>query len=165
MLDVLRQVERELPTMLKKEQEGDWNSVYVDYHEPFVERLWRPWKEYRIYLHRIFPCETSKALFHRHPWPSAMRVLEGKYEMGVGYTKGSEPPRVAAKLILPRFSEYEMTEPHAWHYVRPLAEASVSLMVTGTPWQVSAPKSSKKLGPLTWEQSQRIFKACRLVYR
>ena len=72
MLDVLTQVERALPALLQ--DESVWQSLYVDYHPPMVERLWTRWGEYRVFLHRIHPCERGQALFHPHPWPSAMRV-------------------------------------------------------------------------------------------
>lgn len=95
MLDVLAQLEQDLPEMLK--DESIWRSLYVDYHPPTVERLWTPWREYRAFLHRIHPCDRQQALFHPHPWPSAMRVLEGAYEMAVGFGAGMAEPPVAAK--------------------------------------------------------------------
>ena len=73
VLDTLAAVERGLPALLR--DEGAWKSLLVDYHPPTVERLWRPWGAGRVYLHRIHPCARAEALFHPHPWPSAMRVL------------------------------------------------------------------------------------------
>ena len=86
MLDVLEAVEQKLPELLR--DEAGWNSLFIDYHPPTVERLWRTWGEYRVSLHRIHPCERGTALFHPHPWPSAMRILSGEYEMAVGYGSG-----------------------------------------------------------------------------
>ena len=40
VLDTLEAVERELPALLR--DEGAWKSLFVDYHPPTVERLWRP---------------------------------------------------------------------------------------------------------------------------
>src|SRR5262245_32103375 len=97
MLDVLEAFEKELPRLLA--DEGAWQSLYVDSHPPVVERLWRPWRAGRAYLHRIHPCGPGEALFHPHPWPSAMRVLEGEYEMAIGYGSGVVPPPVAALLV------------------------------------------------------------------
>ncbi len=94
MLDVLFHVEKALPQLLQ--DESAWNSVLVDYHPPTVERLWTAWQGYRVYLHRIHPCEHEQALFHPHPWPSAMRVLDGEYEMAVGFGAGTQTPPVAA---------------------------------------------------------------------
>jgi hypothetical protein len=68
MLNILSALEMEMPVLLK--DDSDWKSVYVDYHPPIVERLWRNWREFRIYLHRIHPCLPGQALFHAHPWPT-----------------------------------------------------------------------------------------------
>jgi len=79
MLNVLQEVEKELLALLDK---TDWNSVNIDYETPHVERLWIPYGDYRVSLHRIHQCE--KSLMHPHPWPQAVRVISGCYEMGVG---------------------------------------------------------------------------------
>src|SRR5206468_11967261 len=129
MLDILARVEETLPALLQ--DGGCWQSLYVDYHPPMVERLWTRWGEYRVFLHRIFPCGPGEALFHPHPWPSAMRVLAGEYEMAVGYGPGEAPPPVAALILARGDFRYQMTEPDAWHYVRPLGAPTLSVMVTG----------------------------------
>ena len=162
MLDVLEQVERELPALLA---DGDsWAGLLIDYHPPTVERLWRRWAEYRISLHRIHPCAAGEALFHPHPWPSAMRILEGEYEMAVGYGKGETTPPVAALMIAAGDFRYEMTDPDAWHYVRPLGAATLSVMVTGKPWDRPAPRSGKPLVPLTEAQRAELFRLFRGYY-
>jgi hypothetical protein len=162
MLNVLSAVENELPQLLQ--DEAGWNSLFIDYHPPFVERLWRPWQEYRIQLHRIYPCGREAALFHPHPWPSDMRVLSGEYEMAVGYGQGETPPPIACRLIASADFRYEMTEPAAWHYVRPLNAPTLSLMVTGKPWNPAAPKSHPELRALRPEQKATIFQFFRSRY-
>jgi len=143
---------------------SQWQSVYVDYHPPFVERLWRQYGDNRIYLHRIHPCRPEEALFHPHPWPSAMRVCDGSYEMAVGYSSETEAPPVVAKETLVGGFAYEMTDENAWHSVRPLGRPSMSLMVTGKPWSRSSPKSGKSLLPFTEKQSKRLFAFFREYY-
>ncbi len=162
MLDILHRVENQLPEMLQ--EEADWNSLFIDYHPPVVERLWRQWFEFRIYLHRIHPCEPGEALFHPHPWPSAMHVLDGAYEMAIGYGTGEKEPPIAARIILRAGAEYEMTDPHSWHYVRPLDHPSMSLMIAGKPWDPSLPKSGKVLDPLAANQKEEILKFFRAHY-
>ena len=162
MLDILATVESELPELLQ--DESAWSSIYIDYHPPTVERLWRNWNGYRIYLHRIHPCGAGEALFHPHPWPSAMRILEGEYEMAVGYGKGETVPPVAALMIAAGDFRYEMTDPDAWHYVRPLERPSMSLMVTGKPWDRPAPRSSKPLAPLAAETCHELLRLFREHY-
>jgi hypothetical protein len=162
MLDLLRAVESALPVLLR--DEAYWKSVYIDYHPPTVERLWLPWRDYRVCLHRIHPCAPGEALFHPHPWPSAMRILYGEYEMAVGYGKGESPPPIAALMIAAGEFRYEMTDPDAWHYVRPLRDPTLSLMITGKPWARSAPTPSKILQPLRPEQCAGIFAFFRERY-
>lgn len=162
MLDILRRVEEVLPELLL--DEAGWETLFVDYHPPYVERLWRPWFGYRVYLHRIHPCSVAEALFHPHPWPSAMRIVSGTYEMAVGFGEGEKVPPTAARIILSTGSEYEMTHPDGWHYVRPLGRPALSLMVTGTPWDRSSPKSEKALSPLTTAKRDEILKFFREYY-
>ncbi len=163
MLEMLHAVEAELPMLLRRD--SAWHSLFVDYHKPYVERLWRPWQEGRIYLHRILPCTMEESLFHPHPWPSAMRVLEGSYEMTLGSGSGSEPPPVAARLILPARSEYEMADIDGWHAVRPIHAATMSLMVTGEPWERWSPRSDKPLSPLSEAARTRILQFFQDHYR
>jgi len=44
MLDVLFQVEQAFPRLLN--DESAWQSLFVDYHPPTVERLWTAWQGY-----------------------------------------------------------------------------------------------------------------------
>jgi len=162
MLDVLSRVEQALPALLRNESR--WQSLYVDYHPPTVERLWMAWGEYRVNLHRIYPCEREQALFHPHPWPSAMHILAGEYEMAVGHGTGLELPPIAALIIARQDFRYEMTHPDSWHYVRPLGQPTLSVMVTGLPWVREAPKVGKPLRPLSAEQKAELFQVFRLLY-
>jgi hypothetical protein len=152
-----------------------WNTLDVNYEPPHVERLWRYFHGGRLMLHRIHPCE--KALYHPHPWPSAMRVIHGSYEMAIGYHVGMpgenqhhpgqhpEPPSYAALLTLTKGSTYEMIRPGAWHYVRPLDSTSFSVMVTGPKWpRVWSPKADHKLNPLDDQTKANILEAFRAFY-
>lgn len=163
MLDKLSEVEKMLPELLKNEQQ--WSGLFIDYHPPFVERLWLQWDNHRISLHCIHPCAKEEALFHPHPWPSAMKIVRGNYEMAVGYGLGNTPPPVAALIILPMGSSYEMTDPNAWHYVRPLTGESYTLMITGKPWARESPQPNKTLRPLSKEQRRKIFDLFKFFYR
>ena len=69
MLDVLREVEKEIEALLG--EADDWESLYIDYDHPHVERLYRSWGDYRINLHLIHPVPKGQSpLYHPHPWPS-----------------------------------------------------------------------------------------------
>ncbi|TSC83275.1 MAG: Uncharacterized protein G01um101419_105 [Parcubacteria group bacterium Gr01-1014_19] len=165
MLTALELLESKLPKLLNDESDEEgWESVFVNYHPPFVERVFGYWAGFRVSLHKIHPCAPEEALFHPHPWPSAMRILSGQYEMAVGYGAGDTPPPVAAKLVLPAGTTYEMINRDAWHYVRPLDKPAFSLLITGTPWGRSAPKSDKPLQPLPKEKKEEIISFFREKY-
>lgn len=146
MLDVMEIIEVELPLLL--ESSDDWRTLYINYHPPFVERVFRRWGDYRVYLHRIHPCDSDQALFHPHPWPSAMHIFSGVYEMAIGYGPGTQPPPYAARLVASGDLKYEMTEPDAWHYVRPIGGVAMTLMITGPPWERWSPGRTEQLSPL-----------------
>ena len=157
----LYEIEHMLPELLQ--EEDAWQDVFVNYHEPFVERLWRPYGEERIYLHCIQPCPLEKTLFHPHPWPSAMR-LHGTYEMTFGYGSGDVPPPVGCTLTMTAGTVYEMIDPNGWHAVRALDRPAMSLMVTGKPWGRLSPKSDTPLPSLPQEERQKILSFFRLAY-
>lgn len=161
MLSILYQIEEDLPELLNK---PGWNSLYINYHPPVVERLWRQVDGYRVYLHRIHPCTEEQALVHPHPWPSAIRVLEGSYEMGIGYGKGMTTPPIACKIITNKAFCYEMVEPDGWHYVRPIGYPSISLMVTGKPWEREAPRSNEPLAPMSEERVTDLLNRFKAFY-
>jgi hypothetical protein len=163
-LQVLQRAESLLPKLLT-DTNVEWTSLDVDYEPPRVERLWCQFEgRYRIYLHRIHPC--FRALFHPHPWPSAVKVLSGAYEMGVGYGPGQALPPVAMTLMLAAGSSYEMVDPDGWHYVRPLGiSPCLSVMVTGSRWDRWSPgPAAGTLKPLKDQERSRLMTAFKLYY-
>ena len=174
MLDLLHDVIHRLPRLLTEDR-GAWRSVNVTYHRPHVERLWMQLGKCRVLLHRIHPCDEGHALFHPHPWPSAVRLVGGgAYEMGVSgeyfpEDEHSEPGPAwtsqHAKILLQPGCEYEMTERQGWHYVRPVDRASDSVMVTGPlydpPVRMPSPPAKKQeaLSPERFDELLEVWKA------
>lgn len=147
MIEILTHVEKNLLPLL---QTATLNSMYIDYHKPYVRRIWFQHGAYGVFIHRIEPCSGSaEALYHPHQWKSAVRILSGSYEMGVGHSSTTEIPKTDCKLHLGRGAMYEMTEPDGWHYVSPLGLPVYSLMVTGEktnrPMPIDPPKEFRKL--------------------
>lgn len=126
MLERLEDIRLRLPALLAEGVDA-WESLDIDYELPRVERLWRQVEGLRVYLHKIHPCKT--ALNHPHPWPSAVEILSGDYEMGLSLGDAE-----VSRMVLASGSRYEMVNPHGWHYVRPFGPPSLSLMVTAPPW-------------------------------
>lgn len=164
MIRALFDAETEILDYMKDEQA--WSSMFIDYEKPYVERLWRSWRaHFRISLHRIHTCHEDEPLFHPHPWPSAIRILSGVYEMGIGHGAGDSKPPVNTRVILTSGCVYEMIDPDEWHYVRPLTDTSHSVMITDLPWGRRAPRSEKPLGTLNQAQQGDLFNTCRAFYR
>jgi hypothetical protein len=158
MLETLEKLETTQMLALLNDRNG-WKSVLVDYHKPFVERVWRAYGDHRINLHVIHPCDASESLYHHHPWPSVMRVQKGHYEMGIGFG-----PIDAPTACLMRFKAnvdgefvYEMPHQDALHYVRAIDDVIHSVMLSGKPWGKDAPKSTTPLRPLPDERIDHIL--------
>jgi len=159
MFRKLEEVEENLPRLLSF-PDTYWQSLDIVYEPPHVERLWVQEPDCRIYLHCIHP--ANGALFHPHPWPSAVKILQGGYEMGVGYRNGEEIP-VVATMFLPPGSRYEMVDPKGWHYVKvPEGSISLSLMVTGLPW--GSPGKGRNQSPLGLERKIQLLNQFREFY-
>ncbi len=146
LFERLAAAEAALPSLL---EDDGWQSLFIDYEHPFVERLWRPWQEGRLSLHAIHPCAPEQALYHPHPWASAMRLKGRGYRMRVGSGPGLVPPPVAAEIVLPPETAYAMADIDGWHAVCPEGGIAYSVMVTGAPWGRPAPKSAQPLRTLT----------------
>lgn len=161
-LELLHEAERELSSLL-----GDaeaWNSLCINYSSPLVERVWRDWQGYRLNLHRIYSDAKQPSLYHPHPWPSAMRLVKGSYEMGIGFGLGPQEPPLAATVVLEAGCEYEMAHPAGWHYVRPLTDCTVSLMITGKPWQSGRANKAQPMLALTPEKKIEILEIFQAHY-
>lgn len=156
MLEVLKRIEIKLPELIST---VPFQSMYIDYHPPTVERVWFQHEEYRVYLHKIHPTELSTdALFHPHPWKSAIKIVKGMYEMGIGHSSADEIPKIDCKLILPENSYYEMTEDDGWHYVSPIANPVYSIMVTGERSSRKMPiEPNKNFRTLTEEEIEDVI--------
>lgn len=156
MLQILYNVEQAWLRDFLADAPEHWSTLDVDYEPPRVERLWRQVDDtVRVYLHRIHPCK--KALFHPHPWPSAVHVLSGSYEMAIGYGAGEAEPAKGATAIFEAGSRYEMIDPDCWHSVRPLGGPSLSVMITDTPWKRWSPKAPGKLKGLPPETRTELL--------
>ncbi|MBN9542691.1 MAG: hypothetical protein J0G32_02705 [Alphaproteobacteria bacterium] len=163
MISLLKDIEKLLPLWLV--DKSGWNSVYVDYHKPYVARLWKQYGEYRFYLHKIFPCLKEESLFHPHPWSSAIKIVKGGYEMGVGYSESlSIAPDITTTFALSDNCYYEMLSDKEWHYVRPVNEPSYSIMVTGKPFVENQKPSNPELRKLNDQEIEDLLSMFKGFY-
>lgn len=146
--------------------DGQWKSLNIDYHPPQVLRLYRDIRlgeeECRLYLHRILHTDEP-CLYHKHRWPSAIYLLEGRYEMGISYNKEPIPPLstklespTITTLVLSPGSGYEMLDPHGIHYVKPITSESLSVMISGPVFKDVYTKESKHKALHTLTEDQTI---------
>ncbi len=153
MLDTLRQIiADELPGLLASPEQ--WADMHIIYHPPRVERLWLQRGEARLFLHRIHPCGPDQALWHPHPWPSAVCLLTGRYEHAIAGTASyddgtgfARPTQALSRMVLTAGCAYEMVNPQTWHVVRPLDEPSLSVMLVGPPYAPSPDTTPKIAKP------------------
>lgn len=148
MIEKLKQIEDKMILGLLSKP-GEWKTLYIDYYPPIVERCWLQLGNYRLYLHFIQACTAEEALFHTHRYPTAMHVIDGKYEMGLGFGEGNTPPEKMATIMFDNGGYYDMTHIDGWHYVRPIGGPCASVMLTGKLWgREETVKDFPKLGPL-----------------
>jgi len=163
MIPQLHAIEQILPEWLSSNLE-QWNSLNVDYAVPVVQRLWRQFGSHRVYLHKILPHE-GYSHYHPHPWPCAVKLLGGSYEMKVGFgDPHGEPPAPAAVVVLSEGSYYKMMNPNGWHAIRPLGKPSYSLMITGLPWPDSRKEQVNfQLKPLSQDVIGVLIQEFKLI--
>lgn len=171
MIEVFNRAEAVLSDLLNLPAQSGWNSLDVNYHHPRVERLWRPFEgEYRLMLHCIHPCTPEESLYHPHPWPSVVRVIQGTYWMKAGSGPGLDPPPITMDVMIKAWPNsnfvYAMLHPDGWHQVVPLERPVYSVMVIGKPWNRPIPEVSEvikgslpPLSPIRVEELLAEFRA------
>lgn len=151
---LLAEVESELPERIAK---GDFRSMHVTYAKPYVERLFYSRGEHRVFLHRIDSCTPEEALWHLHPWPSLIKVLDtegGLYRHSIGDRTSVFALQTGTASVL-RPITYTMLEPKAFHSVS-TDNASWSVMITGPRW--SPPEPSKHQAVIAQTRVRELLK-------
>lgn len=157
MFAKLARAESELPQFLR-ESPSNWNTLYIDYHPPFVERVWRPWGAGRINLHIIHLCPAVQALKHAHDWDAAFRQVRNSYEMPFGIIRGGNEYIETGRFLIAPGSCYTLQAETMWHAVHqaehlvaPPDEVVNTVMVTDPPLKRvrhNVGAAGKKLSPL-----------------
>lgn len=171
MIEFLKEIERDVIIDILKEPIEKFKTILIDYEHPYVERLQYDLEDgYKLSFHNIHPCESPQSLYHPHPWPSAIHVLRGNYEMGIAYSENEEHyKQVNATGIfnddiklnevckISTYSDfyYEMVNRNGWHYVRPIECESMSVMLMGPKWYDGS-KPTRPLQPLSIERALEL---------
>lgn len=156
MLSELDECLKELPKLLQDRDK--WESLLIDLYPPVIHRLFLKLSDDRtIVLHKIFPCDPGeKSLMHSHSWPFVVKIIEGGYEMGVGFSKDRKdpPPAIYTTRVKPD-DIYEMTSSDVWHYTKALNNhPSYSVMLIGKRWRERLAQNND---PLSIDQRNELF--------
>jgi hypothetical protein len=154
MLQLLNEVIKGLPKMIREKPLGEWGSLIVNRRKPHTYRIFTMLGDARICLHRFELCDESDAFRHPHPWPGAFAVLAGHYRQKVWTSSSRQdtPRREAIDMVLSPGSTYAITNPLTWHSVQPIEmegyeppgftnifpPSAYSVMVNGKPWDEEA---------------------------
>jgi len=165
MLKKLDGVHRNLKSMFN---DCRWNGIDVDFTPPKMMRLWTSYNGMKACLHKIYPIladGAEKPFLHPHPWPCAIKILKGAYEMEVGHSATLSSPPISMKFVMPAGSSYEMLHKDIWHSVSPIDGPIYSIMLIGKKWNREMPKKHI-LPPRMLNESEReqlINEFCQLL--
>lgn len=160
MIDVLYKMTRLLPRLLK--DRNGWEGRYYTFENvPRFRILSRKVGSYRVGLHDMDKHDASMA--HPHPWPSAALIIQGGYEMYMGFSEDEERPSLVGPIFLSPGSYYEMKKREVWHSVRPLTK-TLTLFVFGKKfpnldWGFDSDDNREDFPELTQSQRNKIFDA------
>lgn len=133
MLDKLNEALKTLPELLENIE--NWDSLIINRRKPHTYRVFTQLpNNLRLCLHKFNECDQHEAFLHPHPWPGAFMVMSGRYKMEVGHSiSRTDMPDMVMQVVLPKWSQYEITNPMTWHSVTPLT-TTYTIMVNGEPW-------------------------------
>jgi len=133
-----------LPGLLEK---AEWKGRRAINNNPIIDRIYTIVDGIRVCLHIMYPCDTHETMWHSHGWPSYLELVHGQQQVGCGLDRegynergitivptgaaGIDCPEIEDVMYLERGSSYSMPVNEAWHYVRPFAGPSFSIMVNG----------------------------------
>jgi hypothetical protein len=108
MIQELENLISYLPFLLEDEDKLD--SLLIEKYPPVIHRLSLRLTDNRtLILHKLFHCAGQHALMHSHSWPFALKVIEGGYEMGMGFSADrNQPPQATYKTLVKPGDTYEM---------------------------------------------------------
>ena len=139
--------------------DAPFQSLFVDYEHPYVERLYLPGDKYRLSLHKILPHDWTiqDSLYHRHDYPTGIKIFDGMYKMESGYSPNELEPENACTSYYNSWSMYIMTDPNQWHRIKHIDWPSYSMMITGPKFRrEKTNRPSKKQYPLGAERIQGL---------
>jgi hypothetical protein len=156
MIEELQNELLNLPEYLK--DYNHWHSLLIDKFPPVIYRLSYKISETRtLLLHKLHNCKGDHALMHSHSWPFACLVVNGGYEMGIGYSQTRDiiPTATFTTFVKPG-DIYQMLDCNMYHYTKPLndTEASYSILLIG---ERTRARQALNNDPLNQIQQKEVF--------
>lgn len=169
LLERLKQIEDEVLPDLLRGPDTQWNTLDVIYHPPHVERCWMQLDDIRLFLHQIHNHpDPAECLAHPHDWPSAMKIVSGRYIHDVGYYDPMSPGlfRWLTRAELAAGTYYEMSDPIAWHRVCPIGRPALTVMIAGPLYDNPSfsVKPAEKQPKLSAAKRRDLLNSFRLFY-
>lgn len=132
MINELNKIIPKIPWLLKNKS---FDTLLIDKYPPIIYRLSLKISNNRtLFLHKLFNTGNDLALMHSHSWKFACKVLQGEYEMGVGFSEDrNKPPQSVFTSYIKSGDCYEMLSSNMWHYTKPTKNTkySYSVMLVG----------------------------------
>lgn len=99
-----------------------WNSTLIG---PNTYRIWTTAGEYRVCLHQVEKNNMVDASMHAHAWPASFLVVQGKYNVNLGYftARDSSVIEKLRGLSINSGSAYEMNHPLEAHQAFPVTDS------------------------------------------
>lgn len=155
MINELKKLLPNLPSLIKNE---NWETLLINKYPPVIHRLsCRISKDRTILLHKLFNTKNQLALMHSHSWSFACKVLQGEYEMGIGFSQDrNKPPTSIYTSFIKSGDIYEMLSPDIWHYTKPTkdTEFSYSVMLIG---ERCRERKAENNSPLSIQDKQDVL--------
>ncbi len=144
-----------------------WDSLLINKYPPIIHRVSLKLSTSRtLLLHKLFNTNKETAFMHSHSWPFACKVIEGEYEMGVGFSfDRNAPPESLFTTFIKPGNIYEMVSPNMWHYTKPTENTkfSYSILLIG---ERCRERKAENNSPLPADQKEELiswFKTAKIV--
>ncbi len=153
MIEELQNLIIQIPNLLLLHET---DSLLINKYPPIIHRISIKISDNRtLFLHKLFNTNSERALMHSHSWNFACKVLQGEYEMGIGFSSDrNKPPTSVYTSFVKAGDIYEITSPNVWHYTKPTSDTpySYSVMLIGERHRERKAENNEKLSKYDKEE-------------
>jgi hypothetical protein len=161
MIDKLKQIEDKLILELLSNPKI-WQSSVLDKQKPIVEKMWTQINKYIISLYFIHTCNKEEIRYKYNECPSAMHILQGSCEIGVGF---KEVENITTMHIPQGNMYFDMTADETIYFIRSTNSVSSSVMLSGEKWKEVEIEDGKELRSLEYDRQSIMLEYFSNYYR